>query len=344
MSFDPTLIGYSPNQTEQFYKTLINQTRAVPGVKSAALTRTMPMGSNLFQEAVIPEGYQFPKGKQSVDVLSDTVDHHYFETFGVPILRGRGFLASDRADSSGVAVVSEAFASRYLGQNPIGKRLRLSDQNNSWVEVVGVAANSKYIFITLPPTEFLYLPLSQHPQARMTLLAQSYGDPEALAAPLREMVRSIDSNLPVFGMRTMSDLFNQRSIKILNLLNGVVAAVGAAGLGLALVGLYAVVAYQVARRTREIGIRMALGAGRPAVIKMIVKQAAVMGVSGVCIGLVFSIAGNRALSGSLVEVPAADPLLFSLILVGVLLTTLLAAAIPAQRAARVDPIVALRQD
>ena len=111
-----------------------------------------------------------------------------------------------------------------------------------------------------------------------------------------------------------------------------------------MVGLYAVVAYQVARRTREIGIRMALGAGRPAVIKMIVKQAAVMGVSGVCIGLVFSIAGNRALSGSLVEVPAADPLLFTLIPVVVLLTTLLAAAIPAQRAARVDPIVALRQD
>ena len=347
LSFDPGLAGYSAEQTAQFYKTLPDRARAVPGVRSAALTYSVPMGTTQRTETVIPEGYQFPSGKESLVVLADIVDATYFETLGVAILRGRGFIATDRADSHRVAVVNEAFARHYFGQasdqNPIGRRFRLKDSNGPWVEIVGVAVLSKYNALTEPPTEFVYLPLSQNPEARMTLLAESYGDPSALAAPLRQMIHSTEPNLAVFGVRTMGDFFEQRSVKVLHLVNGIVGSIGLLGLGLALVGLYAVVAYQVARRTREIGIRMAIGADRVQVMTMILKQAAAMGGTGVIVGLVLSFAAGRALSASL-GTPSLDPLLFSVVAVGLLLTTRLAAAIPSHRAARVDPMQALRQD
>lgn len=342
-SFDPALVGYTPAQTEQFYKTLLDRTRALPGVKSAALTFSIPMGTTTHGETVIPEGYQFPPGKESAEVLTDIVDPNYFATFGVPLLQGRGFLDADHADSPRVAVVNEAFARHYFRGNAAGKRFRLSNPNGPWVEVVGVVTTGKHLSLIEPPIDCLYLPLSQSPQSRMTLLALAYNDPAALAAPTRKMVRSLDLNMPVFGVRTIGDFFEQRSVKVLHLINGIVGTVGLLGLGLALVGLYAVVTYQVARRTREIGIRMTVGADRRQVMKMILRQAATLGLTGVGIGLVLSFAGGRALSSGL-GAPAFDPLLFVLVPLALLLTTLLAAAIPARRASQVDPMLALRQD
>jgi predicted permease len=345
MTFDPALVRYSPIQTEQFYKTLTDRARAVPGVKSAALTNALPMGTNFQTETVVPEGHQFPTGKTSIEVLSSVVDHNFFGTFGVPLLRGRPILATDLADSPRVAVVNEAFAEHYLGENPIGKRIQIKDREKGdpWVQVVGVTTTGQYLSIVAPPTEYLYLPLSQNARTRMTLLAESYGDPAALAAPLRKMVGAIDSNVPISGVRTMGDFFEQRAVKTLHFIDGIVGVAGLLGLALALVGLYGVMAYQVARRTREIGIRMAIGAARPQVMKMILKQAAVMAVTGAGIGMLLCYAGGRALTSGM-GVPSFDPLLFALVPIGLLLTTLLAAAIPARRASRVDPMLALRQD
>jgi predicted permease len=341
MRFDPSFAGYTPAQTEQFYKTLLDRARTVPGVKSVALTGSIPSSNFQSHGTVIPEGYQFPRGTESLDVTEEIVDRDYFETFGIPILQGRGLLPSDRTDSPGVAVVSQIFAQKYLGENPVGKRLRLDGRTGPWVQVVGVAANTKYSFVLLPPDEMVYLPLAQHPQVRMTLIAQSYGDDDAaLAAPLRALVHSMDPNLAIIGVRTMEDFFEKRTMYVLYMMNGIVAILGLVGLGLALVGLYAVVSYQVARRTREIGIRMALGADRRQVIAAILKQAAVMGLTGIGIGLVLSPA-SRTLTAVL---GSFDPVLFALVTAGLLFTTLAAAAIPARRAARVDPMVALRQD
>jgi ABC-type antimicrobial peptide transport system permease subunit len=205
-----------------------------------------------------------------------------------------------------------------------------------------VTAPGKYLSVVEPPTEFVYLPLSQNPQTKMALLAESYGDPAALTAPLEAMVHTLDANLPIFSLRTMSDLFENR-VKVMHLLDGVVASVGLAGLGLALVGLYAVVAYQVARRTREIGIRMALGADWKKIVRMIGQQAAIMGLAGIGAGLILSLAAEKVLTASL-KLPAFDPMLFVLVPLGLLLTTVLAAAIPARKAARIDPMLALRQD
>jgi predicted permease len=343
MSLDPTLIRYSPEQTELFYKKLIQRVREVPGVKSATLSSAIPL-NNWGSEVVIPEGYQFPRGQESASVWSSTVDDEYFQTMGISLLYGRPFQSTDRADSPRVAIVNELFAKHYWGRNPIGKRIRLNQPGAPWVEIVGVAPTIRYVQLFEPPLEYLYLPFSQNPRGQMAIIAEAYGDPATLAAPLRETVRGIDTNVPVFGVRTMVDVVEQRAVKLMYALNGIVASIGLLGLVLALVGLYAVVAYQVARRTREIGIRMALGADRPQVMQMILKQAATMGLTGVGIGLVLSLAGSRALSASVMATPGFDPVLISVVPLGLLLTTLFAAAIPAQRATRIDPMRALRQD
>jgi predicted permease len=343
MMFDPTLIRYTPEQTAQFYKKLIQRVREVPGVKSATLSSKIPM-NNWGSEVVIPEGHHFPKGQESASVWSSSVDENYFQTLGMSLVAGRAFQSTDRADSPRVAIVNELFARHYLGPNPIGKRIRLDQPGAPWIEVVGVTPTIKYIQMFEPPLEYLYLPFSQNPRGQMAIIAEAYGDPAALAAPLREVSRSINANVPVFGVRTMADVVDQRAVKLMRFLDGTVASIGLLGLGLALVGLYAVVAYQVARRTREIGIRMALGADRPQVMRMILKQAAAMGFTGVAIGLVASLAGGRALSASVMATPGFDPLLVTLVPLGLLFTTFLAATIPALRAAGVDPMVALRQD
>lgn len=276
-------------------------------------------------------------------VFADIVDHHYFETLGVPILRGRGFRSTDTADSPPVAIINEAFAQKYLGPNPIGKRIQLNNAKSRWVEIVGMSVTGKHVAITEPPLEFLYLPLSQNPLPRMTMIVETHGDPAGLIGPLREMVRSIDANLPIFRVRTMDDLFEQRTVKSLRVANGVFASAGSVGLGLALVGLYAVVSYQVARRTREIGIRMALGAEQFHVMRMILRHAGTMGAIGALIGLVLSVAASRAIAQSLGLSPF-NPVVFGLLAVGLVLTTLMAAAIPARRASQIDPQQALRQD
>ena len=184
----------------------------------------------------------------------------------------------------------------------------------------------------------------------MTLTVETQGDPTALVGPLRETVRSINPNLPVFAVRTMEDIFNQRSVKVANIITGTVGVIGLVGLILALIGLYAIVAYQVSRRTREIGIRMALGAARSDVVKMVLHQAAGMSIAGVAIGITLSFFAARGINAGLtatlegVSLPIVNTTVFAMIPLALVATTLLAAAVPARRASRIDPQQALRQE
>ena len=341
--FDPSLAGYNASQVTQFYKALINRSTEVPGLKSAALGSNLPLTSFCcLRKSVIPDGYQFAPGQKAISVLENTVDEHFFATLGVSILNGRGFLPTDQNDSPRVAVVNETFARKYLGENPIGKRIWLDDRNGPSVEVVGVAITGKYISINEAPTDFLYLPFSQNPQSRMSLIAESAGEPALLAGSVKELVGSIDPSLAVFSVHTMENVFYQ-GVKGLNLASEALASAALIGFFLALVGLYALMAYQVARKTREIGIRMALGAERLQVMRMILTQAGTIAALGITIGFALTMASGRALTMGRAA-NAFDPVLFVSIPLGLLLTTLLAAAVPALRAARIDPREALRQE
>lgn len=344
MSFDPTLVRYTSAQTQQFYKQLVERAEPLPGVKSVALSNTIPMAPNQGGDNIIPEGYQLPKDKESIPVFSSTVDPHYFDTMAIPIVRGRSFRVTDDSSAPRVAVVNEELARRYWpGQDPIGKRFRLNNAKGPWVQVVGVAKMAKYLWIAEPPMPFLYLPLTQNPKQRMTLLAESVGSAASLVTPLREVVRHLDASQPICDVRTMEDFYDMRAVRTPEMIVQTVGAMGLMGLVLAMVGLYGLVAYSVSRRTREIGIRMAIGADRTSVLGMVLRQGLVLGSSGVAIGFVLSLAAGRVVE-AIFNGAGADWPSYLAASFGLLATTLAAAYLPAQRASQIDPMRALRYE
>jgi predicted permease len=294
---------------------------------------------------VIPEGSQLPKGQETVTLFGTVVDEHYFDTMRMPILRGRAFTAADKADSKRVVVVNEAFATKYWpNQDPIGKRLRLNDRNGPMAEVVGLAKTSRYLFIAEAPFPYVYTPYAQNPSGRMTLFVETYGDPAEIAAPLRAAVRSLDANLPIYNSRTLSSFYEQRTAVVLLMILQLVSAMGLLGLALALIGLYGLIAYSVSRRTQEIGIRMALGAHRSDVLRMVLRQGFVLSIIGVAIGLVTSIGLRKVMAVGLVGLGTTNPVVLVIVPLALVLVTMAACYLPARRASQVDPIRALRYE
>jgi putative ABC transport system permease protein len=346
MSFDPSLVRYTDQKTTEFYKQLADRARETPGVKSASLTSVTPMNMEGDTISIAPEGFSFPPGKESDDVFDSRVDEAYFDTMAVPILRGRGFRAADDAKAPFVAVVNEQLALHYWpGQDAIGKRIHIRrDGKFVWAEVVGVAKTGKYLWVAEPPIQFLYVPMRQFPRQSMILVAESTGDAAALAAPLREVVRGIDPDQPVFNVRTMEEFYRMRVINSGNVIIETVGGMGMMGVALALVGLYGLGAYAVSRRTREIGIRMAIGANRASVLRMTLRQGVLPALSGLSIGLVGSFFTERLMKSIFPEQTGIDVATYLIVVPATLLVTMLAAYIPAYRASRVDPLVALRYE
>jgi predicted permease len=347
MSFDPSLVRYTEPQAQKFFEQVAERARALPGVRSATLSSAVAMSNDSIDTVtLVPEGFQFPAGKDRMTVLGSMVDEHYFDTMGLRILDGRGFHANDSASAPRVAVVNEQLANHYWpGQTPLGKRFRLDDPGGPWVEVVGLAKNSKYIFIAEPPTEFVYVPYRQKPRFQMTLLTESIGDAASLVGPLREVVRSLDANQPIYNVRTMEEFYRMRTVDVFRMILGMVGALGMMGLSLAIVGLYGLVAYAASRRTREIGIRMAIGAGRPAVLRMVLGQGLVLAVVGLAVGLAASVAVGRLLQAAFPSGDnRSDPVALLLVAPIVLAITFLATYIPARRASRINPMQALRYE
>jgi predicted permease len=347
LSVAPSQMHYSDAQAQRFFEQLSESARRVPGVRSASLTRYMPMDGLPPTVTIVPEGFQFPAGKDSATVASSIVDEHYFDTIDVPVLKGRGFRATDSLNAPRVAVVNELLARHYWpGHDPLGKRFRLDKRSGPWVEVVGVAKMSKYSFVLEQPTEFVYFPYRQRAAQSMFLLVESASDPSTLATPLRAVVQSLDANLPVSNVRTMEELYRMRSVVVLNVVISIIGAMGIMGLGLAIVGLYGLVAYAATRRTKEIGIRMAIGADRGSVLRMVLRQGLVLAAGGLAAGMCASVGARRGLTAVFPGLSAgadrADLAAFSLVAATVFLATLLAAFVPARRASRIDPTEALR--
>jgi len=348
MSLDPSLAHYTAEDSRRFFLQLAERARSIPGVKSVALASTVPMATEGIGGAnVVPEGFQLPPGKESLQLFSARVDEHYFSTLQIPIVRGRGFSEQDSPDTPRVAVVNEEYVRQYLaGQDPIGKRFELRDRGAStWVEIVGVARTAKYLWLGEPPTQFVYLPYRQHLRSDMVLLTESAGDPASLVAPLREVIQSFDRTLPIYNVRTMEEFYQMRTITIFNVIIGIVGAMGLMGLGLAIVGLYGLVSYATTRRTKEIGIRMAIGAGRTTVMRMVLRQGLVLAVIGLVVGLLAGFGAERLLQAAF---PNGDTriefMAYVMVAPVVLAATFIAAYLPAHRAARLDPMKALRYE
>ncbi len=346
MTFDTSLVRYTDAQSAQFFRDVADRAREVPGVVKVAMASSIPMGNNTGFEAVAPEGFQFAAGQDKANVVSSRVDEHYFDTLGLTILRGRGFSVDDAGDAPKVAIVNEQFARHYWpNQDPIGRRLRLVDRDQAWARVVGLAKTSKYLFIAEPPTECVYLPYRQTRAQEMVLLVQSAGDPASLAGPLRAMVNRLDRNLPIYNVRTMAEFYRMRATSIFNVLIATVAALGLMGLGLAIVGLYGLVAYAASRRTREIGIRMAIGADQTAVLRMVLRHGLVLAAAGLVLGLLGSYGAGHVLAANF---PTGgddrDVGAFLIVIPIVLAVTFLASYIPARRASRISPMRALRHE
>jgi predicted permease len=346
MTFDTSLTGAAPDETRQFYRQLVDGAAEVPGVVSVALTGAVPLDPSGEIRNVVPEGHQFPAGQEHAQVFAATVDEHYFRVVGTAVVSGRGFTTEDRASTRPVVVVNQEFARRYWpGTDPIGKRLRLASDDSPWMEIVGIARTGKYFFIGEPPRPFIYLPFAQHDRSRMSLIVESASaDPSGLAAPLRGLVRDLKPDQPIYNVRPLSTFYEQRALAVPRQLLQVITTMGAMGLALALIGLYGVIAFSVGSRTREIGIRMAIGATRSNVMRMILRQGLVLSLAGIGFGIIGSIAVGYLLSAGLIGL--GEPSRASFIPVPLLLLALTLAAcyVPARRASRIDPLRAVRED
>jgi predicted permease len=344
-TLDPSLARYKPDQTKEFYRQLLEKARDLTGVKTAALAEAIPlMPGGLSSRRVIPEGFQLPPGTEVATVLSNVVSDDYFPTVGMPIVEGREFQRTDRADSPKVAIVNEQFARKYYPQkDAVGKRFRMNNAEGPLVEIVGVAKQSKYLFPAEPVLEYIYLPLSQTPQSQLTLMLQTTGPSGDSAGAVRNLVRSLDPGQPIIGLRSMEDYYDQRARGTMDLLLQIVGGLGLVGLALALVGLYGLIAYSVGLRQREIGIRLAIGAEQGKVRGMVLKQGLVLAGIGSAIGLVVALLLGGPATALIGTSHFYLPLV-ALVVASMLVVAGMSAYIPARRASLLDPNRILRQD
>ena len=348
VSFDPRLMQYNESQAKQFYKLLTERAREVPGVRSATLTQNVPLGGDFFDWdslAFVPDGFQMPPDRENFQSLMDTADESYFDTMGIPILRGRGFRASDTADTPLAAIVNEQFAKHYWpSSDALGQHIRLDNATGPLVEIVGIAQTVKIQDGFDKPSDFVYLPLTQHPMARMTLLVRSTVDPLSRVQPVKQIVHTLDPNMPILHTMTYEDLYLNQAVRGPGIAIKLVGAMGVVGLLLAVAGLYGVVAYNVSRRTREIGIRMAIGARSSDVQRLILGKGLLLVGLGTLIGLAMGFAVERMMNSMLFNAGGVDFLAYAVVLPALFAVTLLAAYLPARRASRIAPTQALRYE
>lgn len=342
MAFNLGREGYNEAQGRNFHQQVVERVRGVSGVVDAAIARDRPFAGG-FQRSVFIEGQEPTPGGRGVLVQVNNIGLRFFETLRIPLLRGRDFSEIDSDKSEKVLIINEAMASRFWpDQDALGKRLKLfGDQD--YRQVVGIVGDSKYNSLTEPRRPFMYIPLLQEYAPQFNLHVRTSSEPKGMIAALRAEVQRIDPSLSVLNIQTLTE-------RIQNSLGGertqatLLGSGGVLALLLAAVGLYGVMSYSVAQRTREIGIRMALGAGRGNVMGLVLRQGVMLVSAGVVLGLAGAFVATRVLASLLFGVSAKDPLTFIGTSVVLLVVALLASYVPARRATKVDPIIALRYE
>jgi predicted permease len=344
MSFDLGLANYKSAQGKVFEDQLLQRVRALPQVRSASLAQTVPLGNGGNMSPLYIEGEPAPEHFDDASLLShNTVSVDYFKTIGIPFVRGRDFNEHDTPASPAVIIVNETLARRLAPDgNAVGKRLRM-DSKGDYLEVVGVVRDVKYKQLAEKPLFFGYRPLSQGYRSAMTLHVSTTDNPLSVITEVRAEVKALDSDLPLTNVETMQE--HMRPLlgpaRLLALLS---SAFGVLALLLAAIGLYGVMAFTVGNRTHEIGIRMALGAQTSGVRRLVIGQGMRLALTGIALGLIASFALTRVLESVLYGVSATDLLTFISVAGLLLAVAMLACLIPARRATKVDPLVALRYE
>ena len=340
LSLDTSLGRQEESRSSPFLRQLLERVRSVPGVRLVSASNDVPLGLGGSRRGISIEGYQ-PQSGEDMEVHSNVVGPEYFRTMGIPLVRGRDLTEADGPGSPGAAIVNESFARRYWpGRDPLGRRLRMGSNP---LEVVGVASDGKYRTLGEDPTPFFYVPLLQHPRGGITLHVRADGAPEGLAAAVRREVRALDPTLPVFDVKTMKEHLGL-SLLPARLAGSALGAFGLVALLLGAVGIYGVMAYWVSQRTREMGVRIALGANPRDLLSMVIAQGMGLAAVGVAAGLAAALAAGRAVSSHLYGVDGTDLATFVAVPVGLAAVALLAVYVPARRAMKVDPMVALRYE
>jgi len=342
-------------QTEQvvgFYSRLIDRLQATPGITAAGAARSLPLGSTIGDFGLQVDGYVPPPGTNAKGDWQ-IITYGYLETMGERVVRGRGIERTDTPDSQLIGLINEQMARRYWGgRDPIGGRFRIGmNPSRPWVTVVGIVKAVHHNGLTDVVKEKFYVPHTQWARSLgntnlvrgMTVVARTDGNPAALTAPIREAIRQLDPALPMADVRTMTDVVGaaMSTPRFTSVLLSIFALLA---LTLSAIGIYGVLSYVVSRRRREIGIRVAIGARRGQVIRMVLQSGLILALAGIGVGVVLALGVTRLLQGLLHGVAPADPATFAAVAVALGAVAILASAVPAWRASRVDPVVALKSE
>ncbi len=342
LSLNPAQKGYKSEALRNFYNQLSERLAALPGVKTMTFARNVPMSGAFSRYGIEVPGYQARPGEEMA-VLFNQVAPQFFATFGTPLLLGREFSAQDTPQSPKVAIVNQGVARRFFGSdNALGQRITL--ENYQDLEIVGVVADAKYRNLKEAAPLTAYIPYAQYEElGQRTLCVRAAGDASALIAAIRQEVRNLDPNLPVYNVKTFAEQIND-SVSQERLIALLASFFSFFALLLAALGLYGVMSQAVTRRTHEIGIRIALGAKPLDVVRLVLGEVLLLVALGIGIGLTAALATTRYVASLLFDLTPNDPLtitLATLLLMGV---AVLAGYVPARRAARVDPLIALRTE
>jgi putative ABC transport system permease protein len=346
LSMDVSQQGLDDVRGAAFYKEVEDRVRALPGAQFVSYAYSVPFGYYSAGEYIEVDGRPVEQGQRRPAVSYNLVGAEYFDTLRIPILRGRRFSLQDDDHAPRVAIVNQLMAERmWPGEDAIGKRFRLQGPDSRWFEVVGISKEGKYNFIFQDRTMYFFVPLAQHYRAQRALHVRTGGEAEAMAPLVQKEIRALNPHLPVYDVRSMTRMMDGgNGFFLLNMGALFGGTLGLLGLVLALVGIYGVVSYAAFQRTQEIGVRMALGAQRTDILRLVVGQGLALVAIGILIGLAAAFGVSRLLGNLLFGISASDATTFVAVPIMLGCMATLASYIPAFRATRIDPIVALRME
>jgi putative ABC transport system permease protein len=346
LTIDPHGIGYGEAQGRKFYKELLTRVRALPGIESASLANTVPMGYSWDLDTLRIPGYELPAGQPLPIVFDNFVSPGYFRTMRIAVVAGRDFDEDDDEGAPRVAIVNQSMAARFWpGQDPIGRELTFGDGPPRTARIVGVVRDSRFHGMAGPIDPFLYAPWTQVYNSVETLQVRGSAPAVAMTREIAGAIHDMSSDMPVFDVQTMTGALNTvQGLLIYRAGAGLAGTLGVLGLALALVGVYGVVSYSARQHTQEIGIRMALGARSSDILRIILGRGIAVICAGLGAGLVSGACVARLMGNLLVGVSSIDPLTYGAVAATLGLVALAACYIPARRAMRIELTAALRYE